>query len=544
MPPSAPAGLGVVVAMSKRMAQMHERYVFFRSAQNEPPEDRAPLAAIVEAYLDALGRLDRSNRPVGRVVREMSPDFCLVEMSASGAQLMATMRPAVAADLRRRFPDVGCSVERQYRPAFAAPARQIRPNEGGSRRANQSLKLRIVDLQNRPIANASLRAFDDFRHKRGAEGRTGPTGRVSLPLGSPTIKLQHLSIYLQNGRLVYCRTAMQGGFSVRDLHPAARIAIDPDADLGAAEPFVLRDGITTLGWCDALRADCYARITPDDGSGVVVALVDSGVDVEHPFFAQAAIDEMACFEGDDSTAGPLIDTDHHGTHLASIITGLAGLAPSSTLRSFRVFRRGRPRANTGAVAEGILGAVDGEPRADLINLSISSLRSDVALVHAIRHARSRGALVLAAAGNDYRRRVSYPGQDLNAIAVSAFGIRHSYPPDSDEAAEEAEPYAKSSDHFVARSSSIGYKVALTGPGVGIISAERGGGVKVFTGTSQACASVVALAARVLSKEPSILKMERNWARSVAIENLVLQAASRLGFSDGPTCPYEGRGLIE
>ena len=522
---------------------MHERYVFFRSGQTQQQENQVRLATIVVAYLDALGRHARSDRPVGHIIREMSPDFCLVEMSARGAELMATMRPVVAADLRRRFPDLGYSAERQYRPAFAAPARKIRPNEGSRRRKNQFMRLRIVDLQNRPMADALLRAFEDFRLKQGAEGRTDATGLVSLPLGSPTIILQHLSIHLHDGRLVYCRTSMQGGFSVRDLHPAAKIAIDPDSDLRAAEPFVLRDGISTLDWCDALRAGSYARVAPDDGSGVVVALVDSGVDIEHPFFSHAKIDEVACFEVDDYAGRPLIDTDHHGTHLASIITGLAGLAPSATLRSFRVFRPGRSRAATGAVAEGIVRAVDSEPRADLINLSISSLRSDVALVHAIRHARSRGALVIAAAGNDYRKRVSYPGQDLNAIAVSSFGIRHSYPPDSDEAAEEAEPYAKSSDHFVARSSSIGYKVALTGPGVGIISAERGGGVRVFTGTSQACASVVAHAARLLSKESSILEMQRGWARSVAIENLVLRAASRLGFSNGPTCPYEGRGLI-
>lgn len=136
------------------------------------------------------------------------------------------------------------------------------------------------------------------------------------------------------------------------------------------------------------------------GRGVVVAVIDTGVRAGH-FELQGHI-----LTGRDFVAPgtPPTDENGHGTHVAGIITaipnngrGIAGLAPNTRVLPVRVLDR-TGVGDSANVAKGIVWAVD--HGAKVINLSLSSTRSDSAGRAAVAYAISKNVVVVAAAGND------------------------------------------------------------------------------------------------------------------------------------------------
>jgi subtilisin len=231
----------------------------------------------------------------------------------------------------------------------------------------------------------------------------------------------------------------------------------------------------------------------------------------------------------------------HGTHVAGIIAacgkapkGRAGVAPAVTLFSYRVFGKKKDEASNFAIAKGIDRAV--QDGCDLINLSLGGEDPDVLTSTAVADARSAGSLCIVAAGNDGRQPVNFPGADERAVAVSALGRRKMFPSATTEADDVAAPYGKHQT-FVAKFSNIGLPIDLIGPGVGVISTVPGG-YGVMSGTSMACPAITGFAARLLARNPSILKMKRNQARADAIADLLFQAARTLDLAPR----FEGHGL--
>ncbi len=142
------------------------------------------------------------------------------------------------------------------------------------------------------------------------------------------------------------------------------------------------------------------------GDGVTVAILDTGVDVDHEAFAGADI-EAIDFVG--AGTGP----DGHGTGVASLIVGqrsgaVPGVAPAATVRAYNVSHDGTGAFGVGSVADAIIQAVD--DGADVINVSWSVQCGRVgpthygcppdALAPAVAYAESQGVVVVAAAGND------------------------------------------------------------------------------------------------------------------------------------------------
>lgn len=146
----------------------------------------------------------------------------------------------------------------------------------------------------------------------------------------------------------------------------------------------------------------------DDAKGddTVIAVVDSGVDLDHPDLKDRLVRGYDVVEGDRSPK----DGYGHGTHVAGIAaadtdngTGIAGGAPSAKIMPVRVL--GPDGSGTNAdITKGIVWAADNG--ADVINLSLgegplmSNLLQGGILNKAIQHARDKGAVVVAAAGND------------------------------------------------------------------------------------------------------------------------------------------------
>lgn len=232
----------------------------------------------------------------------------------------------------------------------------------------------------------------------------------------------------------------------------------------------------------------------------------------------------------------------HGTHVAGIIgargvppAGIRGLAPGAALRSYRVFGKNSGNASNYAIAKAIDAAA--RDSCHLINMSLGGDDPDDATKAAIEDARSQGCLVIAAAGNKYRSRVSFPAADPLCLAVSAMGRKATFPDESTETGDIQSPFGDDDSEFVAAFSNVGPEIDLTGPGVGILSTMPGG-YAPLSGTSMACPAVTGAAARLLSSRPDILNMAPDQARSDTMAQALLQSAKPRGF--GPT--YEGQGL--
>ncbi len=158
------------------------------------------------------------------------------------------------------------------------------------------------------------------------------------------------------------------------------------------------------------------------GEGVVIAVVDTGVNLNHPDL-QANLLPGYDFVDDDITPQ---DIAGHGTHVAGLIAanGLAtGVAPLAKLLPVRVLRD-ESGGSAFAVAQGILwsaGLLSSPPNpnpAQVINLSLGSDQYDPTIAAAVAQVLARGVIVVAAAGNSGGA-LSYPAALPGVIAVTA-----------------------------------------------------------------------------------------------------------------------------
>src|SRR5258708_5137410 len=147
---------------------------------------------------------------------------------------------------------------------------------------------------------------------------------------------------------------------------------------------------------------------------------------------------------------------------------------------------------------------------------------DPAVEESVNAAYQAGTLSICATGNDYRQPVSFPAALQQALAVSALGQRGTFPKDSVEIGDIEGPFAASNkDRFIAAFSNIGQEVALTGPGVGIVSTVPAQDYAVMSGTSMACPAVTGCIAAILSQQPSLLQIPRDQSRQQAFHKVHL-----------------------
>lgn len=314
-----------------------------------------------------------------------------------------------------------------------------------------------------------------------------------------------------------------GHFEPRvDLDSGAEILIDP-IDLASA-PDSLR-GLLDPG-------------SAEDGAGVTVAVIDTGVGphVDLPYV-----------DGDHDTSSG------HGTHVAGIISGRGregwrGMAPGARIRSYRVFNDpATGLARNFEVHRAITQAVD--DGCHLINLSLKKefekdpTYDDPVLSVAIEEATDRGVLVLAAAGNDFRRFIAFPARHPDVIAVSALGWEPGMPARAYDrwtiSRDRGNPRAEIFFASFSNEGVDGTSVDIIGPGAGVVSTVPGDRYAPMSGTSMACPAMTGVVARLLSRRPDILSMPPDRNRTVAMRDHALQSIVSLGL--GPS--REGRGMI-
>lgn len=173
-----------------------------------------------------------------------------------------------------------------------------------------------------------------------------------------------------------------------------------------------------LWWFDTLGIE--TAWDTSQGEGVVVAVLDTGADLEHPdLVGQFAAGADGALGRDFVDQGPVTDPNGHGTIVAGLVAaaanngeGVAGVAPAARVLPVRVLDRdGRGDAST--VDRGIRWAVDNG--ADVINLSLEVEETeggpDASLTApnaAIEYAWDNGVVVVAATGNSGAGAAGYP----------------------------------------------------------------------------------------------------------------------------------------
>jgi thermitase len=205
-------------------------------------------------------------------------------------------------------------------------------------------------------------------------------------------------------------------------------------------------------------------------NNVVIAVLDTGIDQKQEDLVGKVIAEV------NFTDSPTTDDIYgHGTHIAGIIAaaanngvGIAGLAYNCSLMNVKV-ADDQGRFDSSVAAKGVIWAVD--HGAKVINMSLVSTEPSLGLERAINYAWSKGAVVIAAAGNLVGNKIVYPAYYSNCIAVAA----------------------TDSNDCVASWSSQGYWVDVAAPGVDIYSTLPGNKYGNKSGTSMAAAHVSGLA---------------------------------------------------
>ncbi len=159
-----------------------------------------------------------------------------------------------------------------------------------------------------------------------------------------------------------------------------------------------------------------------DGSGITIAVIDTGVDYTHPDlfgFGQdgKVIGGYDYVDNDDSP----IDTNGHGTEVAGIIAAdgqLQGIAPKSKILAYRVSENGEA-VSSDLIIKAIEQAVRDD--ADIINISLGVNLTNSRIDQAVNKAVEQGIVVVTAAGNHGPNlaTIGSPGINPNTITVGA-----------------------------------------------------------------------------------------------------------------------------
>ena len=256
------------------------------------------------------------------------------------------------------------------------------------------------------------------------------------------------------------------------------------------------------------------------GMGVKVALLDTGIDPDHPAIAghvAAAYDFVLEQPGATEVAGG-VDTNNdgvadgawgHGTHLAGIVMLTA---PDAQLLVGRVLDSDGV-GDVVTVAAGIRWAV--AQGADVINLSLGTLGSSSAIKAALEEAEEHHVIVIASAGNlgaEFPQ--EYPARSPDAVAIAAC-----------DAYGAPAPWTSYATY-----------VKLSAPGVGIRSTYPGGEYRLWSGTSMAAPFVAGTAALLLEKHPS-------WSEYYVMQRIRENAAPLNSVSDTQSGKL-GAGMLD
>jgi len=206
------------------------------------------------------------------------------------------------------------------------------------------------------------------------------------------------------------------------------------------------------------------NLSPDSdntGKGIKVAVIDTGIDVDHP-------DLIANIKGGynaTSKKKSYDDDNGHGTHVAGIIAavdndiGVIGVAPEVDLYAIKALDA-YGDGFVSDIVEGIEWCIEND--IDIINMSIGMADDSVLLHEAVQDAYSAGVVMVAAAGNNYGGNCEYPAAYDEVVGVGAIDM-----------------------NGITADFSAFYRVDVWAPGTEIYSSYINSSYQVLNGTSMA-----------------------------------------------------------
>jgi subtilisin family serine protease len=265
--------------------------------------------------------------------------------------------------------------------------------------------------------------------------------------------------------------ALESDGAVGEAQPSYRFALQEPAGL-PAHAARLPSIQYSLSKLQIPQAHRYAA-----GSGVLVAIIDSGIDTTHEEIAGA-------IEATFDAVGSREPAHAHGTAIAGAVAAkarLKGIAPSARLLAIRAFD-GSNKGEDGTTLT-VLRSIDWAVArgARVINMSFAGPH-DPSIARALTAAKKKGIVLVAAAGNAGPGSPPlYPAADANVIAVTATDF----------------------EDRLFTASNRGRHVAVAAPGVEIILPAPRGTYQLSSGTSFAAAHISGIVALLLELQPDL-----------------------------------------
>jgi hypothetical protein len=254
--------------------------------------------------------------------------------------------------------------------------------------------------------------------------------------------------------------------------------------------------------------DAWSEVNRSDS--IVVALVDTGVDLDHPDLKDNLVTGVNLIQ----PGQPPRDDNGHGTNVAGVIAavgnngkGVAGMLWKTSIMPIKALEPSG-RGDEDKLGEGIRYAVD--HGADIVVLSVGLLRNDSFLQEIVQYAEDHGVLLIAASGNDEGRNIRYPAAYPTVLAVG--GIKE--------------------NNAIAERANYGPELDLVAPW-SVFTTAVGGRYEYRDGTSMAAPQVAAAAAMIWTKYPDLKVHE--------VRNLLRQTADDVG--DAGWDERTGYGLL-
>lgn len=245
-----------------------------------------------------------------------------------------------------------------------------------------------------------------------------------------------------------------------------------------------------------------------NGHRVLIAVIDGGVDTQHPELAGLIVDTYDAIGSGDRVHA-------HGTSIVGAIAArvrLRGTAPGAHILLARAF--GTQRTSMDGTTTDIIKAIEWSMQrgARIINMSFAGDHNP-AIERRLNMARGRGIILVAAAGNaGPNSRPQFPAAQPGVIAVSA----------TDE------------DDRLYRSAVRGNHIAIAAPGVNLVLPTLGGECRITSGTSFSAAEITGVIALMLERNPGL--------NPDAVRRALMSTARDLGAPG--IDPLFGAGLVD
>ena len=270
------------------------------------------------------------------------------------------------------------------------------------------------------------------------------------------------------------------------------------------------------------------------GRGVTVAVLDSGIDTDHPdladdLVAQQCFTNGSCPPSNTAQSANAEDANGHGTHVTGIITSKGavsgiGFAPATKIVAVRVLDAN----GSGFVSDWIKGLdwvlthLPTHP-VQVVNLSLGTFAlypgncdaQETVMATAVAQLRAKGVTIFASSGNQGATdRIASPACNSGVIAVGATydGNVDRQPNSGTYQSLFGSSWPNCADmtttlQTITCFTNSNSQLDLLAPGAPILSTYKDGSVATYWGTSQASPTAAGIAALLLEKQPSLTPTE-------------------------------------